>query len=232
MILAAGLGTRMRPLTQTRPKPLIPVNGKPLIEYHLERCQAAGIRAVVINVSYLGHLIEAQLGTGERWGLDITYSREAEPLDVVGGVRKALPMLGGGAFWCLSADIYTDLALSMVDKDLIADSLGHFLLVPNPPHHPDGDFGLVGGGSERAYLSNKRPYFTYSGMAILTPRLLSEYAPDSSMVRLSPMVRAAIDGQRVSGQVYHGHWSDVGTPQRLAELERVLQARSKSGSAS
>ncbi|MEJ2670506.1 MAG: sugar phosphate nucleotidyltransferase [Gammaproteobacteria bacterium] len=134
MILAAGLGTRLRPLTQTVPKPLIPVKGKPLIVYHLERCRAAGITEVVINVSYLGHQIEAYLADGSAWGLTIRYSREPEPLDVAGGIRHALPLLGKEPFWCLSADVYTDLDLSSrpIGSCLPQGIWAHLILVPNP----------------------------------------------------------------------------------------------------
>lgn len=224
MILAAGLGTRMRPLTDNLPKPLIPVKGKPLIEYHLERCCAAGIRQVVINVSYLGHMIEAHikalLAEG-RMDLEVAFSREPEPLDVLGGLRQALPLLGEKPFWLLSADVYTDLALENVQPSLSDTYLGHFILVPNPQHHPKGDFGLVN-PSEKSALSADLPFYTYSGMAFLSPNMLLECAPDPSQVKIAPMVRTAIAQQKVSGEVYHGVWSDVGTPERLALLEQQL----------
>lgn len=222
MILAAGLGTRMRPLTDKLPKPLIPVRGKPLIDYHLARCQAAGVKQVVVNVSYLGHMIEEHLAQGT-WDLEILFSREPEPLDVVGGLRQALPLLGDQPFWCLSADVFTDLSLSAVQPQLSEDCYGHFLLVPNPAHHPDGDFGLsANSGKSPAYLTNTPPCYTYSGMAFLSARLLIECAADPAQKRLAPMVRQAIVQQKVRGEVYHGLWSDVGTPERRADLEKLL----------
>lgn len=227
MILAAGLGTRMRPLTDNLPKPLIPVQGRPLIEYHLARCQAAGIRQVVINVSYLGHMIEAHIEgllAKNAFDLEVVFSREPEPLDVVGGVRQALPLLGEQPFWLLSADVFTDLALEDIQVRLSDACLGHFVLVPNPAHHPTGDFGLV---ADTAALCADPPFYTYAGMALLSPQLLKEYAPDPRQIKIAPMVRAAITKQKVSGEVYSGVWSDVGTPERLALLEQTLNIEKK-----
>lgn len=227
MILAAGLGTRMRPLTDNLPKPLIPVAGRPLIEYHLDRCRAAGIKEVVINVSYLGHLIESHLGSGEPWGLQITYSREPEPLDVVGGLRQALPLLGGQPFWCLSADVFTQFSLTDVSPEVLkqdgADYLGHFILVPNPPHHPRGDFGLANDVAVGpSPLTETAPLYTYAGMAFLSPQIVVDCASDATQNKLAPMVRAAIAQGKVQAEVYSGLWSDVGTPERLAALSQQL----------
>ncbi|MEJ2756482.1 MAG: nucleotidyltransferase family protein [Gammaproteobacteria bacterium] len=221
MILAAGLGTRLRPLTQTVPKPLIPVKGKPLIVYHLERCRAAGITEVVINVSYLGHQIEAYLADGSAWGLTIRYSREPEPLDVAGGIRHALPLLGKEPFWCLSADVYTDLDLFSrpIGSCLPQGIWAHLILVPNPEHHPDGDFGYPASAvGDVCVLTNTSPCMTYAGMAFIDPQLLVECAPADR--RVGSVFRAGIERGAVQGECYHGQWSDVGTPMRLAEIER------------
>jgi len=221
MILAAGLGTRMRPLTNTKPKPLIPLLGKPLIEYQLERCLAAGIREFVINVSYLGHMIEQYLGNGERWDAVIEYSREPEPLDVAGGLRHALPLLGDDPFWCLSADVYSDFTLPKFEALPHQGTLGHLVMVPNPEHHPRGDFALQEGTGAPCLFSQSGPKSTYSGMALLSPELLSIAGDDEN--RFAPILTAAITQHLLTGQIYTGVWSDVGTPERLAELESQLK---------
>ncbi len=214
MILAAGFGQRMRPLTDACPKPLLPVAGKPLIEYHLERLAAAGIRELVINHAWLGEQIEAALGDGHRWGLVVEWSREGEPLNTGGGICRALPLLGDGPFIVCNGDVWTDYPFaSLAERDL-GNDLAHLVLVPNPPQHPEGDFLL-----ERGRVL-PRPVgttgLTYSGMAVLSPALFAGEAPGN--FPLAPLLRQAMADGKVSGECYQGDWEDVGTPERLARL--------------
>jgi MurNAc alpha-1-phosphate uridylyltransferase len=222
MILAAGRGERMRPLTDTLPKPLIAVHGQPLVERHLERLATAGVREVVINTGWLGERLEAALGDGSRLGVSIAWSREGWPcLETGGGVRKALPLLGPAPFLVLNGDVWTDYPLAgLVARavSLPAHDLAHLLLVPNPAHHRRGDFTLAGGRVVPACAETH----TYSGLAVLRPELLDGSA--EGPFPLGPLLReAAIRGQ-VSGEVYEGRWSDVGTLQRLQELQKELEA--------
>jgi MurNAc alpha-1-phosphate uridylyltransferase len=208
MILAAGRGERMRPLTDATPKPLLVVGGKSLIEHHLEGLAGAGVREVVINHGRLGELIESRLGDGDRYGLTIRYSAEGdEPLETGGGIFRALPLLGSGHFIVVNADICTD--FDFCNLAAVREDLAHLVLVPNPPHHPEGDFTLRGNrvgntGADR---------WTYSGMAILSPELFAGCAP--GRFPLAPLLRQAAAAGRVTGVLYRGRWEDIGTPERL-----------------
>jgi MurNAc alpha-1-phosphate uridylyltransferase len=215
MILAAGRGERMRPLTDTLPKPLIPVRGKPLIEWHLERLAAAGLREIVINVSHLGEKIVTALGDGNRWGLTIAWSCEAQPLETAGGIATARAMLGEGPFLLVNADVYCDFPLAKLAALDLGGLLGHIVLVPNPAFRPGGDFSLAAGkvGNLDA------PRYTYSGIGVLRASLVDGVAPGSK-APLAPLLRKAAADGRLGGEVHAGLWSDVGTPQRLAELDR------------
>lgn len=214
MILAAGRGERLRPLTDERPKALVEVGGKPLIVHHLEHLAAAGIRRVVINLDWLGEQIIAALGDGGLWGLDIHYSQEpAGALETAGGILQALPRFGGADFLVISADIHTDLALDELPA-LPADRLAHLVLVDNPAHHPDGDFYLHQGQVIAA--AGRR--LTYSGIAVFSTRLFAGLAPGRRKLR--PVLEAAIAQGRVSGQHHRGRWHDVGTPARLEAARR------------
>lgn len=215
MILAAGRGERMRPLTDTLPKPLVPVRGKPLIEWHLERLAAAGVRDIVINVSHLGEKITAALGDGRRWGLAIEWSREPEPLETAGGIATARSMLGEAPFLLVNADVYCDFAFAKLVALDLGDLLGHIVLVPNPSFRPGGDFSLAAGkvGNLDA------PRYTYSGIGVLRASLVDGVAPGAK-APLAPLLRKAAEGGRLGGEVHAGLWSDVGTPERLAELDR------------
>ncbi len=220
MLLAAGRGERMRPLTDTRPKPLLEVAGKALIEYHLAALQRAGIREVVINHAWLGEQIEARLGTGERYGLQISYSPERPAaLETAGGIVQALPRLGTAPFLVLNADIWTDYPLQNLPRQIAG--LAHLVMVDNPPHHPDGDFHLAG---ERLQAEGE-PRLTFSGIGIYQPELFAGLKAGARP--LAPLLRAAMQAGRVSGEHYRGRWVDVGTPQRLAALDRELR-RSRS----
>ncbi|MEH6640775.1 N-acetylmuramate alpha-1-phosphate uridylyltransferase MurU [Vreelandella glaciei] len=215
MILAAGLGKRMRPLTDHCPKPLLPVAGKPLIVHHLERLREAGIDDVVINVSYRAEQIIDALGGGDDYGLRIHWSRETAPLETGGGIQQALPLLGEAPFLLINGDVWCE-ALPNVQA-LQGDDLAHLVLVDNPSHHSDGDFGLAGGRVNQT--SNER--LTYAGISVIHPALLA--GQPQGAFALAPLLRAAIDNQRVSGEHYTGQWVDVGTPERLAALESQLQ---------
>ncbi len=220
MILAAGKGERMRPLTERCPKPLLPVAGKPLIVYHLEKLAAAGWRDLVINHAWLGDQIETALGDGSRYATHIRYSREGTPLETAGGIRRALPMLtdaGEDWFLVINGDIWTDFDF----RDLPAppaDALAWLLLVPNPPHHPAGDFGL---DTQGRVTTDASPCYTFSGISLLH-RDLFDTATGGAPDRLGTVLRKAMGANAVRGALYTGHWYDIGTPERLQALEDWL----------
>ncbi len=223
MILAAGRGERMRPLTDTLPKPLIAVGGKPLIVWHIERLASAGFELIVINHAHLGHMIEAALGDGARFGVRIRYSPENPALETAGGIAKALPLLGHAPFALVNADVFCDYDFrSLRDKlgaDPAGETLAHLVLVDNPPQHPRGDFYLSHGvlqadGGER---------LTYSGIGVYRTALFESVAPGGKAA-LAPLLHAAIAQRRVSGERHAGLWEDVGTPQRLQSLNQRLAA--------
>lgn len=220
MILAAGLGKRLRPLTEQLPKALVPVAGKSLIEYHIAKLGAVGIGELVINTSWLGELIERRLGDGGAFGVCIRWSREGEPLETGGGIRRALPLLGPGPFVAVSADIWSDYCYSQLPCALPTARLAHLVLVPNPPHNPDGDYGLDAGGMVRP-RDSAGVSFTFSGLGVLAPELVADF-PDGAVFPLRDALRRAIAAGAVSGEVHTGLWSDVGTPERLAALEQQL----------
>lgn len=225
MILAAGRGERMRPLTDHTPKPLLPVGGKPLIVWHLERLHAAGFRQVVINHAHLGTQIEAALGSGAALGLEIAYSPEPPgALETAGGIRHALPLLGDAAFLVVNGDIWCDWPFARAaEKMLSGDTLAHLVLVNNPPHHPGGDFGLAGKRIVNSAAA-ETPRFTFSGIGIYSPALFAPLA-DHRPAKLAPLLRAAADAGRLGGELHGGRWIDVGTPERLQELDLQLSGR-------
>ena len=215
MILAAGRGERMRPLTDHTPKPLLEVGGKPLIEYHLEALARAGFHQVVVNHAHLGLVIESALGDGSRWGLRICYSPEpAGALETGGGIFNALGLLGEGPFLVVNGDVWCDYEFTGCGLD--RGDLAHLVLVDNPPHHAAGDFGLdrgriIDGGGQR---------LTFSGIGVYRPELVQGAA--GGAFPLAPLLRRAIAEKRVSGEHYRGGWVDVGTPDRLHELDHRL----------
>jgi MurNAc alpha-1-phosphate uridylyltransferase len=215
MILAAGRGERMRPLTDSRPKPLLEAAGKPLIIHQIERLAVAGIRDIVINHAHLGHQIEGALGDGSRWGLRIRYSPEGTALETGGGIFKALPLLGCGPFLVLNGDIWTDLDLARLE--LAPELLAHLVLVDNPPHNPRGDFALNLG----LVSSAGSPRYTFSGIGVYHPDLFRECSPGA--FPLVPLLRSAMERGLVSGEHHCGRWLDVGTPERLQALDRMLK---------
>ncbi len=214
MILAAGRGERMRPLTDTLPKPLLPVAGKPLIVHHVERLAAAGIRQLVINHAHLGAMIEARLGDGAEWGVEIRYSPEATALETGGGIFRALPLLGEAPFLVVNGDVWCDLDFGRLQ--LPEAMLAHLVLISNPPHHPQGDFLLQGG----RVVDADGDRLTYSGIGVYHPGLFAGCR--AGAFPLAPLLRSAMADGRVSGMHHQGGWVDVGTPQRLAELEARL----------
>ena len=219
MILAAGKGERMRPLTLHTPKPLVPVAGQPLIEYHLRALATAGFTEVVINQAWLGKQIEDHLGDGSRFGLHIRYSAEGEPLETGGGIFKALPLLGNEPFALINGDVWTDYDLARLRVPL--HGLAHLVLVDNPGHHGRGDFRLIG---ERVVDGDDAPgTLTFSGLSVLHPALFD--GCQAGAFKLAPLLRQAMSAGQVSGEHHPGHWVDVGTLERLAEAERLIGER-------
>jgi MurNAc alpha-1-phosphate uridylyltransferase len=219
MILAAGRGERMRPLTDHTPKPLLQAGGKPLIAWHLERLAATGFRDVVINHAHLGEQIEQALGDGNQWGLSIAYSPEPPgALETAGGIASALPLLGDEPFLVVNGDIWCDWDFSRARPP--AQAAAHLVLVANPPHHAGGDFSLDG---QRVAYANGEQTLTYAGIGIFSPAFFAGVAPGTVM-KLRPLLDAAIAAGTLTGERFAGRWVDVGTPQRLAELDQELGA--------
>lgn len=217
MVLAAGRGERMRPLTDVTPKPLLVVGGKPLIAWHLAALAAAGIREVVINLSWLGAQLREVLGTGSAYGVRIHYSEEGPvALETGGGIFRALPLLGPEPFLVVSGDVFTDIDFTSVQ--LASHAEAHLVLVPNPPHHLTGDFGLDGD----LVVRRDHDRLTYANVGIYRPEFFSGCSAGRFPL-IEPLNRA-IARRAVRGQLHHGVWSDVGTPARLAELEATLAA--------
>lgn len=218
MILAAGKGERMRPLTLTTPKPLLPAGGKPLIVHHLERLKAAGFREIVINHAWLGSQIEAELGNGSNGGLVIEYSRESDPLETAGGIIQALPLLTSSDddwFVVINGDIWCDFDLSHLTPPEHADAL--LVMTGNPDHNPAGDFCLRADGT---VIESGPETLTFTGISLLNRRLFSGLTPGAR--KLAPILRDAMTRGRVQGIRHSGHWMDIGTPERLRELDRML----------
>jgi MurNAc alpha-1-phosphate uridylyltransferase len=218
-ILAAGRGERMRPLTDHTPKPLLMAGGKPLIVWHLERLAAAGFREIVINHAHLGEQIEAALGDGAQWGLHIQYSPEPPgALETAGGIATALPLLGDQPFLVVNGDVYCDVDFGRFFRSTVASA--HLIMVANPAHHAGGDFSLDG---ERVIYANGQQTLTYAGIGIFSPSFFAGIQPGTVM-KLRPLLDAAIAAGTLTGERYAGRWVDVGTPQRLAELDQELRS--------
>lgn len=212
MILAAGRGERMRPLTDATPKPLLTVRGRPLIEHHFAALARAGITELVVNLGWLGERIRDHVGDGRRFGVHVAWSEEGyPPLETGGGIERALPLLGNEPFWLVNGDVFCDYPFRALV--LPPGTLAHLVLVPNPPQHPGGDFALVAGRVGNASAGR----LTYSGLAVIDPRLLAGSRP--GRFPLAPLLRAAADRSEVTGELFAGPWSDVGTPERLAQLQ-------------
>jgi MurNAc alpha-1-phosphate uridylyltransferase len=218
MILAAGRGERMRPLTLERPKPLLEAGGAPLIVHHLRALAAAGFVDVVVNLSWLGTMIREALGDGSRYGLRLHYSDEGpEPLETGGGIFRALPLLGAGPFLVLNGDVWTDLDWSALRERLGADDLAHLVLVPNPVHNPRGDFVLERG----RIVEHDGERLTFSGAGVYRAELFDGCG--DGIFKLAPLLRRAARAGRVSGEFHDGGWLDIGTPERLRDLDARLR---------
>jgi MurNAc alpha-1-phosphate uridylyltransferase len=212
MLLAAGRGERMRPLTDQLPKPLLMVRGKPLIVHHLQRLARCGVRNVVINLAWLGDRIRAALGDGAAFGVSIHYSEEgAQALETGGGIFQALPWLGSEPFLVVNGDVFTDFDFAALS--IAPEAWAHLLLVPNPVQHPRGDFALEDG----RVVETGGPRWTYSGIGLYRAQLFDGCQP--GRFPLLPLFRRAMAAGRLTGQIYHGSWSDVGTVERLAALQ-------------
>jgi MurNAc alpha-1-phosphate uridylyltransferase len=215
MILAAGRGERLRPLTDTRPKSIVDVGGKTLLERHLEHIQAAGIKTVVINLGWLGEQIADRIGNGKELGLDVIYSLEGDNiLETGGGIFKALPRLGTAPFLVINADIFTDMPVPRIT--LRDDVLGHLVLVPTPAYRAHGDFDIEDGLIRRS----EKPAYTFSGVAVYRPEFFARCT--SGRFSLAPMFFHAADRGRLSGSLYEGPWADIGTPERLEAVRKSL----------
>ncbi len=222
MILAAGRGERMRPLTDHTPKPLLPAGGRPLIEWHLEGLARAGLRRVVINHAHLGERLERAIGDGARWGLSIAWSAEGDALETAGGIANALPLLGDEPFLVVNGDVWCDYPFARahtIAGQMRAASLQAWcVLVPNPPQHPDGDFALAAGRLD----ARARPRLTFSGIGVYEPSLFDGIGR-GQRAPLAPLLRAAADAGRAGAELHDGLWVDVGTPERLAALDAQLR---------
>ena len=218
MVLAAGRGERMRPITDTLPKPLVRVAGKPLIGYHLERLAAAGVREVVVNLSWLGDRIRAALGDGREYSLSISYSEEGPlPLETGGGIFKALPLLGPGPFLVVNGDTWSDIDYARLALEDGAN--GRIVLVPNPTHNSRGDFGVEGD----VVVDREIDRFTYSGVGVYRPEFFDGCS--SGRFPMLPLLKRAIAARLLRGEVHRSEWCDVGTPERLATLDADVRAR-------
>ncbi|MFK5976517.1 MAG: nucleotidyltransferase family protein [Sulfurovum sp.] len=213
MILSAGLGTRMHPLTNTTPKPLLKVADKPLIVWHIERLASLGFKEIIINIAHLGYQIPKALGDGELWGVKLIYSDEQQEgaLESAGGIIKALSLLGDEPFLVINGDIWTDYKF---DKNfrLLKDKLAHLILIPNPPHNINGDFDLI----DNSVVDKKR--YTFAGIGYYSPLLFRDL--EYGKRGLPPILREAMQTQKVTGELYSGEWFDIGTPERLEDINR------------
>ncbi|EKP0306451.1 N-acetylmuramate alpha-1-phosphate uridylyltransferase MurU [Aeromonas sp. 164P] len=217
MILAAGRGERMRPLTDLLPKPLLAVGGKPLIVHHIEKLKAAGVTELVINHAWLGHKLVENLGDGSALGVTIHWSAEESALETAGGIVQALPLLGSKPFLLINGDTWLDLDYRTLVSQPLGDDLAHLWLVPNPPQHPSGDFALQGG------RVMDTPAFTFSGVGLYDPAAFAGLAGGAR--KLAPLLRDWMAQGRVGGSLLAGEWRDIGTVDRLRELDDQLRAR-------
>lgn len=229
LVFAAGLGERMRPLTDHTPKPLLVAGGKPLIEWHLEKLAALGVREVVVNTSWLAGQFPSVLGDGSRWGLHLHFAYEGNtPLETGGGILNALPLLGEAPFIAVNGDIWCDFDFAHLPAE--PEGEAHLLLVDNPAHHPEGDFVLDANG--RVHDAGDAPRLTFAGLGVYRPSLLTGWRQvigtaeganaTPPRFKLAPLLRAAMARGAVQGQHHQGRWTDVGTPQRLQSLDATL----------
>lgn len=225
MILCAGRGERMRPLTDSLPKPLLDAGGRPLVEWTIARLAAAGVHEIVINHAHLGHMLEATLRDGAHLGVSIRYSAEGEALETAGGIAQALPLLGDTPFIVVNGDIWCDFDFAALVRlaapsRFAPDVLAHLVLVANPPHHPRGDFGLEAG---RLTVDGRGERLTFSGIGLYRAAMFAEIVP-GTRAKLAPLLVAAAERGAVTAERHDGRWEDVGTPARLAALDRALRS--------
>jgi MurNAc alpha-1-phosphate uridylyltransferase len=230
MLLAAGRGERMRPLTDHTPKPLLEAGGKPLIVWHIENLTRAGLTQLVINHAHLGEQLVDRLGDGKQFGVSIHYSAESKALETAGGIANALHLLGNAPFAVINADIYCEYDFSRLAPSAAAllarGDMAHLIMVNNPEQHPNGDFGLLNGRViplPPSPLSLPSSY-TFSGMGIYQPALFKSI-PRGTIAPLAPLLREQIALDKISGEHYQGRWMDVGTPQRLQQLDNILNIK-------
>ncbi|MFD0912103.1 N-acetylmuramate alpha-1-phosphate uridylyltransferase MurU [Methylophilus luteus] len=230
MILAAGRGERMRPLTDHTPKPLLPVGGKPLIVWHIERLAQAGIREIVINHAHLGQQIEQALGDGRQWQVDIQYSPEQTALETAGGIAQALPLLGEQPFLVVNGDVFTDIdyaTLALPATSALPEAkLAHLVMVDNPPQHAQGDFALEYG----LVKETGEHKLTFSGVGVYHPQLF-QHVVRGQPAKLAPLLKTAMQQALVSGQHHTGIWHDIGTPERLQQIDAWLNTTKNQGDA-
>jgi len=224
MILAAGRGERMRPLTDTLPKPLLTVADKPLIVYHLERLAAIGIKEIVINIAYLGEKIRQALGDGSEWGLSIQYSEEPEPLETAGALLHALPLLGDEPFLLVNGDVWTDFDFSLLTSMPLTNDLARLVLVNNPEHNPSGDFALDNDKIFEKHEKENQQAYTFSGIALVNPELIGDYPEKRRIFPLREVFLNAIKSNKLGGVFFNGDWRDIGTPERLLELNNTYRS--------
>jgi MurNAc alpha-1-phosphate uridylyltransferase len=218
MILAAGLGTRLRPLTLTTPKPLLEVGGKPLIVWHIEALKRASVTQIVINTAWLGDKLVDALGNGESFGVEIHWSHESEPLETAGGIQKALTLLGSEPFILVNGDVWTRFDFSLLVNKELNDDLGYLVLAKNPPQHPNGDFVLT---NNRITQEEGDDKLTFSGISLLSPKLFESLA--AGKAPLAPLLRQVMDDGKVGGECMQDYWVDVGTIERLEELDQKIR---------
>ncbi len=221
MILAAGLGNRMRPLTLYTPKPLLEVGGKPLIVWHIEKLKKIGVTEIVINSAWLADKLISSLGDGSQFGVDIRWTREEEGLETAGGIINALPLLGTDPFILVNGDVWTTMGFEALRDIKLNDDLAHLVLVDNPKQHPEGDFTLLDGRAFAFDQDVKGANLTFSGVSVINPKLFDGLEPGKRP--LAPLLKQAMQNQRISAEKLKGAWVDVGTPERLMELD--LQIR-------
>ena len=216
MILAAGRGERMRPLTDTLPKPLLEVGSKPLILWHIEKLVASGFKEIVINIAHLGYKIPEAIGDGSKYGVDIFYSDEQDSgaLESAGGIKKALDILGDEPFLVVNGDVFCDFEFN--NSFELGENLAHLILVPNPEHNPNGDFGL----NDTLVLNEADNKYTFSGIGYYNPKLFTSL--ESGKSALAPLLRQEIKNEKISGEIHHGDWHDIGTQQRLQDINDRL----------
>jgi len=227
MILAAGRGERMRPLTDHCPKPLLPAGGKPLLQWHIEALAAAGITNIVINHAHLGEQIEQYFGDGSALGVKLVYSAEAIALETAGGIRKALGMLGDAPFLVINGDVACDWPVARaleVASSWPEGRLAHLVMVPNPQHNPKGDFALQGTAVKQPDQGERA--FTFSGIGVYHPDLFTSIKI-GELAKLAPLLRQAMAAGKVEGELFNGFWMDIGTPERLEELNQRLNSARK-----